>query len=43
MKPRVEHRKKYKALILKYVPCILKYMAYIFHEKPCIFKDVVSG
>ena len=36
MKPRVEHRKKHKALILKY-------MAYIFHEKPCIFKDVVSG
>ena len=24
------YRKKYKALILKQVPCILKYMAYIF-------------
>ena len=25
--------KKYKALILKYVPCISKYMPYIFREK----------
>ena len=24
------YRKKYKALILKQVPCILKYMPYIF-------------
>ena len=24
---------KYKALILKYVPCISKYMPYIFREK----------
>ena len=25
--------KKYKALILKYVPCISKYMPYIFRQK----------
>ena len=29
-KTHMAHRKKYKALILKQVPCILKYMACIF-------------
>ena len=32
--------KKYKAHILKYVPCILKYMACIFCNKPCVFLRV---
>ena len=29
-KTHMAYRKKYKALILKQVPCILKYMPYIF-------------
>ena len=34
-------RKKYKALILKYVPCISKYMACIFrHSKYLINNDL---
>ena len=33
------YREKYKALILKYVPCILKYMPYIF----CLFKHLKNN
>ena len=29
-KTHMAYRKKYKALVLKQVPCILKYMPYIF-------------
>ena len=29
-KTHTAYRKKYKALVLKQVPCILKYMPYIF-------------
>ena len=32
--------KKYKALILKYVPYISKYMACIFCDKPCVFSHI---
>ena len=32
------YRKKYKALILKQVPCILKYMACILKYMACIFR-----
>ena len=32
------YRKKYKALILKQVPCILKYMPCILKYMPCIFR-----
>ena len=34
--------KKYKAHILKQVPCILKYMACIFCDKPCVFSGVAK-
>ena len=34
---------KYKALILKYVPYILKYMACIFHDKPYVFFAMRKG
>ena len=33
------NREKYKAYILKQVPCILKYMACIFCDKPCVFPE----
>ena len=36
-KSDIVFRKKYKAYILKQVPCILKYMACIFCDKPCVF------
>ena len=37
------YRKKYKALILKQVPCILKYMACIFRLFKCLKNNVLKN
>ena len=37
------YRKKYKALILKQVPCILKYMACIFRLFKCLKNNMVEN
>ena len=34
--------KKYKAHILKYVPCILKYMACVFYNMPYVFYGITK-
>ena len=50
-KTHMAYRKKYKALVLKQVPCILKYMPYIFrlsewlknnNLQKCIFYPFLS-
>ena len=41
-KTYMAYRKKYKALILKQVPCILKYMAYIFQLSKCLKNNVLK-
>ena len=37
------YRKKYKALILKQVPCILKYMPYIFRLFKCLKNNMIEN
>ena len=41
-KTHMAYRKKYKALILKQVPCILKYMPYIFRLSKCLKNNVLK-